>query len=96
MIIRFGVGMLPPISIALLEYIVWINIILALFNLMPIPPLDGHWLLMTFLPARFVAFKVMLFRYQWLFLVFFLFVVFPLLTPLLTWLFRLFTGLTLG
>lgn len=26
------------------------NCILAVFNLMPIPPLDGHWILMRFLP----------------------------------------------
>jgi Zn-dependent protease len=29
--------------------IMW-NTILAMFNLLPIPPLDGHWILMRFLP----------------------------------------------
>jgi Zn-dependent protease len=29
--------------------ITW-NTVLALFNLLPIPPLDGHWILMRFLP----------------------------------------------
>jgi len=29
--------------------IMW-NTILALFNLLPLPPLDGHWILMRFLP----------------------------------------------
>ena len=29
--------------------IMW-NTVLALFNLLPIPPLDGHWILMRFLP----------------------------------------------
>ena len=29
--------------------IMW-NTVLALFNLLPIPPLDGHWILMMFLP----------------------------------------------
>lgn len=29
-----------------------LNVILALFNLMPIPPLDGSWILMRFLPPR--------------------------------------------
>ena len=31
---------------------VGVNCLLAVFNLLPIPPLDGHWLVMRFLPAR--------------------------------------------
>jgi Zn-dependent protease len=34
-----------------LTYIVAINIWLAIFNLIPIPPLDGSWILFSFLPA---------------------------------------------
>ena len=30
--------------------LIQINCILAVFNLLPIPPLDGHWILMRFLP----------------------------------------------
>jgi Zn-dependent protease len=26
------------------------NTVLAMFNLLPIPPLDGHWILVRFLP----------------------------------------------
>lgn len=61
-----------------------INIWLAIFNLFPIPPLDGHWLLMTFLPARFNGVKVFLYRYNIVLL--FIFILF--LTPLI----RLFVG----
>lgn len=32
-----------------------INVVLALFNLLPIPPLDGHWILMRYLPSRYAA-----------------------------------------
>ena len=78
--------------VGLLGYIVWLNLILAIFNLMPIPPLDGHWLLMTFLPARFHALKVAVYRYQWFLLAVFLFFVFPLLSPLIDDLFKLLTG----
>jgi Zn-dependent protease len=39
----------PGIQIAL-SYIVYINIWLAIFNLIPIPPLDGSWILFSFLP----------------------------------------------
>ncbi|MGZ3635675.1 MAG: metalloprotease, partial [Syntrophales bacterium] len=36
----------------LLYYLAQINIILASFNLIPIPPLDGSKILMGFAPAR--------------------------------------------
>ena len=31
-------------------YLILVNCTLALFNLLPIPPLDGHWILMRYLP----------------------------------------------
>jgi Zn-dependent protease len=34
---------------------IWINIMLAVFNFMPIPPLDGSKILMGLLPARLAA-----------------------------------------
>lgn len=33
-------------------YFVWLNISLALFNLLPIPPLDGSNILLSFLPSK--------------------------------------------
>jgi Zn-dependent protease len=36
----------------LVSFIVLINILLALFNLIPIPPLDGYNVLLAFLPPR--------------------------------------------
>jgi Zn-dependent protease len=69
--------------------IVYINLILAVFNMFPIPPLDGHWLLLTFLPARYNNVKVFLYRYSlilfFVFLIFFLPIVFD-ITSLLFWL----------
>lgn len=79
----------------LLGYVVWINVILAFFNLAPIPPLDGHWLLMAVLPSRFYGLKVALFRYQWILLILFLFVLFPLLFPVMAGLASLLTGVRL-
>jgi Zn-dependent protease len=32
--------------------IIQINCVLGVFNLLPIPPLDGHWILFRFLPSR--------------------------------------------
>ena len=39
----------PGIALAL-GYIVSLNIWLAVFNLIPVPPLDGSWILFNFLP----------------------------------------------
>jgi Zn-dependent protease len=36
--------------------LVLLNAVLALFNLIPLPPLDGHWILERFLPPSGIAF----------------------------------------
>lgn len=77
----------------LLEYIIKLNLVLAIFNLFPIPPLDGHWLLMTFLPRRFVAVRRFLYQYSLILLVIFLFYVFPLIFPVVGFLYTLLTGI---
>lgn len=38
-------------------YFVWTNLILAFFNLLPIPPLDGSHLIFDLLPPRFAVFR---------------------------------------
>ena len=32
-----------------------INCVLGIFNLIPVPPLDGHWILFRYLPSRYAA-----------------------------------------
>lgn len=77
----------------LLGIVVVLNLFLAVFNLFPIPPLDGHWLLFTFLPARYLAARTFLYKYGFLLLLMFLFFVFPLFLPFIRMLFRLLTGI---
>ncbi len=45
------------------SYIVAINIWLAIFNLIPIPPLDGSWILFSFLPQKMENVKNFLRQY---------------------------------
>jgi Zn-dependent protease len=49
------------------------NFILGIFNLIPIPPLDGSWILFSFIPDRFRNFKIFLQQYGTYILIFLLF-----------------------
>lgn len=81
---------LPNISllIAAFELIIVVNIFLAVFNLIPIPPLDGSKLLFAALPSKTHNFKVFLERYGFFILVFLLlfgffdFIIFPIVNLL--------------
>lgn len=84
-----------PLIPQLFSFTILLNLVLAIFNLFPIPPLDGHWLLMTFLPARFNALKVFLYRYSLPLLFVFIIFIFPLISPLVSILYRLITGINL-
>jgi Zn-dependent protease len=50
-----------PVMILLFSYIVLINLQLAVFNLIPIPPLDGSHILFTLLPRSFDKLKLFLY-----------------------------------
>lgn len=54
---------LPETTSILFSLIVIYNLILALFNLIPIPPLDGSHILFSFLPSRFDGVKLFLVQY---------------------------------
>ncbi len=51
-----------------LQYLLYMNISLAVFNLLPFPPLDGSKILETFLPASMQPILIMLERYGFLIL----------------------------
>lgn len=96
LIIRFFGEGLPPVAVELAGYVVWLNIALAVFNLMPIPPLDGHWLLNALLPMRWYRFRSILYQYQWVLLAVGILFVFPsILGPIVGKLFAVLTGVRL-
>lgn len=73
-------------------YIVWLNVILMMFNLVPIPPLDGSRILFTFLPYRWHKMQMFLEQYGFfVLLVFLLFFSGVLFHPVL-FLFRILSG----
>jgi Zn-dependent protease len=92
LVLRFFANQLGSGVTGLFEAIVYINLILAVFNLIPIPPLDGHWVLVTLLPARFEGFRVFLYRYGIFLFLFFLIFIYPLIFPIIPWIERLIVG----
>ncbi|MEX2054279.1 MAG: site-2 protease family protein [Candidatus Colwellbacteria bacterium] len=53
LILRIGAPFMGPALVPLLIQIVFINVLLAVFNMMPVPPLDGSKILTVMLPPRY-------------------------------------------
>lgn len=66
-----------------------INLILMVFNLIPIPPLDGSKVLFAFLPDRFAKFRILLEQYGLVILIVFLLFFSNILSALYSFLFNL-------
>lgn len=98
LVIAFVFGLLirlAPLSqsfTTIAALIVLVNLSLAIFNLVPIPPLDGSKILFALLPLS--AMRVRYFLEQWGFVLVIVFVIFlwKILTPIIHGLFWLFTG----
>ena len=78
--------------IPFLGFIVLINIVLAIFNLVPIPPLDGSKLLFSVLPYSTRHIQEFLERNGMLLLLVFIFFGFQLIIPIIFGLFNLLVG----
>ncbi len=76
----------------LLHVIVSVNILLAIFNLVPIPPLDGSKVLFALLPKRYAQVQTILERYGLLFLLLFITIGFNLIKPIINTVYHLIVG----
>ena len=90
MIIRFFP--LPDFLLSLFSIVVFYNILLGLFNLIPIPPLDGSHVLFHFIPERFAHFKIVFQQYGMFILIFFIFFGFRFLEPIIYGLYNIIVG----
>lgn len=72
------------------SFIVFINVLLAIFNLIPIPPLDGSHILLAFLPYSMEHIKIFLHQYSMFILLFFLFLIISGIIPLFYVIFGIF------
>lgn len=75
--------------------IVIVNLALAIFNLVPIPPLDGSKILFSFLPESAFNFIIAFEQYSLILLLIFIVFFSDYLYPILAFLFHLITGLAL-
>jgi Zn-dependent protease len=71
-----------------------LNLVLALFNLVPIPPLDGSKVLFALLPYKWHHIEIFLTQYGFMMLLIFIFFLSDFLLPIVLLLFRLITGST--
>lgn len=75
-----------------IEIIVYANVLLMVFNLVPIPPLDGSKVLFAIIPDSLANVRVFLERYGFWILIVFIFFIFKFLYPLFNFLMKLLLG----
>lgn len=94
MLIRFApiMGITAEPFFIIASGIVFINILLAVFNMIPVPPLDGHHILFALIPDRYRSVKVALQKYSIIFILVVIFFAWQYIIPVVFWLFTLFTG----
>lgn len=94
--IRFYIvpnGMIDSAAGVLSQIVILVNLTLAIFNLVPIPPLDGSKILSSILPRGFMQIRERLESFGFIGVIIFLIFLWQFFSPLIPWLFGLFTGL---
>lgn len=90
----YSIGSLSPHPFyAITSIIVIMNLVLALFNLIPIPPLDGSKILFSFLPPRFRFIEDFLERWGIFLLLLFIVFIWKFVAPIIFVAFSFLTGL---
>ncbi len=94
LLIRFAFAFLPASFVQIAVTVVILNIVLAIFNLVPIPPLDGSKILFAFLPYHLQDLRNSLERWGFFIVLIFIVFLWQFLTPVIGVLFSLLTGIS--
>jgi len=94
LLLRAGVTT-SPAFIQITSVIVFINILLAIFNLVPIPPLDGSKLLFAAFPDKLYQLRGFFEKYGLVLVLLFIFFLWQFIFPVIVLLFRLLTGVAI-
>lgn len=92
LLIRFASHSLTPAFIYISVIIVTINLLLAIFNLMPVPPLDGSKILFSLLPSQGGSFRAFLEQNQLILSLLFIFFGWQYIAPIVSVVFTLIVG----
>src|SRR3989338_782368 len=84
-----------PAFVQIIATIAYINVLLAVFNLVPLPPLDGSKLLFALFPDKLFQIRGFFERYGLVLVLLFIFFLWQFISPVITWLFRLITGVAI-
>lgn len=93
--ISLAFGLMGESFISSASIVVLLNIVLAVFNLIPIPPLDGSKILFTLMGHNGRKLEALSTKYSLFILLFFIFFLWKFITPVVYSLFSLITGLGL-
>jgi len=84
---------IPSSFYEITKIIVVLNLVLALFNLIPIPPLDGSKILFSFLPFKYRYIENFLEKWGMFLLLFFIIFLWSKVAPIVLIVFHLITGI---
>lgn len=91
-VLRLGLKSLPVSFIQIAAYVIGINIALAVFNLIPLPPLDGSKILFSLLPQNMMRVRQVLEQYSIFFFLILVFVLWKYVEPIIPFIFKLIVG----
>jgi Zn-dependent protease len=92
--LRLWITIMPLATAKILVVVVLTNIVLALFNLVPVPPLDGSKILFALLPRKMAQIRNSFEKYGFVLTLIFIFFLWQFFTPLIFTLFTFVTGLS--